>query len=80
MRNGCSKLGLPRQIYVILLTCRGCKRSVIIDGNHRMTRLAKRLSSVSTDVGDMPATVLELSGTRWSKKTPDMNIVCRCKP
>ena len=57
---------------VISLRCSGCRRRIIVDGVHRLTRLAAE--------GKIHAlvNVVELSGRNWPLGTPDFNIVCVC--
>jgi len=58
---------------VISLRCTGCDRNIIIDGLHRLTRLA----SESKDEAVIHVT--ELSGCNWPVETPDFNLVCACQ-
>ena len=57
---------------VISLRCSGCRRRIIVDGVHRLTRLASE--------GKIHAlvNVVELSGHNWPLNTPDFNLVCVC--
>jgi len=60
---------------IILLHCRTCNHAAVIDGNHRITRLALGLEP---QMDRMNLTIVVLSGTKWSADTPDMNKVCAC--
>lgn len=57
---------------VISLRCSGCRRRIIVDGVHRLTRLAAE--------GQIHAlvNVVELTGRNWPLDTPDFNVVCTC--
>lgn len=57
---------------LIVFTCSGCHRSLIVDGNHRMVSL---LTSRRYDV---IVSVAELEGSQWPADMPDMSIVCGC--
>lgn len=57
---------------ILTLHCSGCDRRVIVDGLHRLVRMAveRRYSAVLQ--------VTELSGREWQPDTPDLNLVCEC--
>lgn len=57
---------------LVVFTCSGCQRSLIVDGNHRMVSLitARRYDAV--------VSVAELEGAQWPVDMPDMSIVCGC--
>jgi hypothetical protein len=57
---------------VVSLRCGGCNRRIIVDGVHRLVRLAseKQLEAI--------VYVVELSGCKWPLETPDFNLVCVC--
>lgn len=57
---------------VISLRCSGCRRRIIVDGVHRLTRLA------SEGRIHVPVNVVELTGRNWPLDTPDFNVVCVC--
>ena len=57
---------------VIVLRCTSCRRSIVVDGVHRLARLAAEKQYTA------PVHVLELAGSNWPLNTPDFNIVCVC--
>lgn len=57
---------------IVALHCAGCDRRIVVDGTHRLARLAiEGRQDASLDV-------LELSGHKWHAQTPDFNLVCQC--
>jgi hypothetical protein len=58
--------------HLVVVTCTGCDRSIVVDGVHRLTRLLAEKSSTAA------LHVLELQGSRWPVNTPDFNLVCSC--
>jgi hypothetical protein len=57
---------------LIVFTCSGCQRSLIVDGNHRMVCL------ITSGRYDAVVSVSELEGVLWPADMPDMDIVCGC--
>jgi hypothetical protein len=57
---------------LIVFTCIGCQRSLIVDGNHRMVCL------ITSGRYDAVVSVSELEGVLWPADMPDMDIVCGC--
>lgn len=58
---------------LVTLHCVGCDRRIVIDGIHRIIRLA------TEERYDVLVSITELSGAEWPINTPDLNIVCCCK-
>jgi hypothetical protein len=57
---------------LLVFTCTGCQRSLIVDGNHRMVSL------ITAQRYDVTVSVAELEGSQWPADMPDMSIVCAC--
>jgi hypothetical protein len=57
---------------IVALRCARCSRRIVVDGLHRLARLA------SENAIDAPVHVCELSGENWPIDTPDFNVVCVC--
>lgn len=57
---------------VLSLRCSGCGRRIIVDGVHRLARLAAEKQFEAL------VHVVELSGRSWPPETPNFNIVCVC--
>jgi hypothetical protein len=58
---------------LVVFACRGCERSLIVDGNHRMVCL------ITSGRYDAVVSVSELEGALWPADMPDMSIVCGCR-
>jgi hypothetical protein len=60
---------------LIVLHCLTCGHAAVIDGNHRLTRLVLGLDNRN----DFALVfVFGLSGSRWDRSVPDMNVICAC--
>jgi len=57
---------------LLVFTCSGCHRSLIVDGNHRMVCL------ITSRRYDAVVSVTELEGVLWPTDMPDMSIICEC--
>ena len=66
---------LAQGASVLALHCSTCHHSAIIDGNHRLTRVALGLDSTN-EVQQVHLTYL--SGAEWRTTVPDMNKICGC--
>ena len=72
-RHPTSQITIPTNL--IGLHCTTCGNFALIDGNHRLTRLALGL----IEPGLNAQVILSvLSGSRWGDDVPDMNKVCAC--
>lgn len=58
---------------IVTLHCLGCDRRIVIDGIHRLVRLAHEKQYHAS------LTVTELAGAAWPINTPDFNLVCCCQ-
>ena len=67
-------LGEVEDADLITLHCSGCDRHIVIDGVHRTTWLGSRGKNTAL------IRVTELSGLSWPDNTPDMSVVCNCRP
>lgn len=57
---------------LITIHCSGCDRRIVVDGTHRLARLAYEGRH------DAELIVIELSGASWPRQTPDLDLVCVC--
>jgi hypothetical protein len=60
------------EFSVTTLLCSGCGHRIVVDGNHRLARVADEGKS------ELIVSVVELSGRDWPAETPDFNVVCDC--
>lgn len=58
---------------LITMHCATCDRRVVIDGVHRLVRIA------SESIENAVLEVTELSGAAWPPNVPDMGKICRCR-
>jgi hypothetical protein len=58
---------------LLVQTCSTCGRSLVIDGVHRIVRIA------ATKALDAELYISELAGVAWPPEMPDMGTVCACK-
>jgi hypothetical protein len=66
---------LQEPFGVLLLHCTTCNHFAVIDGNHRLTRIAKGQLGPGLDA-ELHLSVVE--GSKWSSLIPDMNKICAC--
>lgn len=59
---------------LLILHCTQCNDAALIDGNHRLARLALGIVGGAMS----PVMLTRASGTDWTLDTPDMNRICRC--
>ncbi len=67
-------LGRITKAEIIVFRCSGCDRHIVVDGVYRIIWIA------AYGNGDEVLDVTELSGEDWPENTPDLNVVCICKP
>jgi hypothetical protein len=64
--------GSVRSADLLVQYCSSCGRRVVIDGVHRIVRIAVEWPE------DVNLHVTELAGSRWPQNMPDMGVVCSC--
>lgn len=65
--------GEVRSAQLLVQKCLTCRRSLVIDGVHRIVRIAV------TSMLDADLYVCELAGESWPPEMPDMRTVCACR-
>ena len=74
-RSDSAPISADARIRVIFMECTTCRRIAVIDGNHRLTRMAVDYATTSTSP---TVDIVCLSGASWPSDTPDLNRICAC--